>query len=50
MEFLFTLMLAFVVGFVAVFYAAFAIFVMLLPIIFWIFVIWLVIRIIKRYT
>jgi hypothetical protein len=50
MEFIFIFLLAFVAAIVGVFYFVLALFTMLLPIIFWIFLIWLVIRIIKKYT
>jgi hypothetical protein len=43
-------LLAFIAAIVGVFYFLLAIFAMLLPIIFWVFLIWLVIRIIKKYT
>jgi|LakMenE18May11ns_1017448.scaffolds.fasta_scaffold8390873_2 hypothetical protein len=50
MEFIFMFLLAFIAAIVGVFYFLLAIFAMLLPIIFWVFLIWLVIRIIKKYT
>jgi hypothetical protein len=43
-------LIAFVVAIVGVFYFLLALVTMLLPIIFWVFVIWLVIRTIKKYT
>lgn len=50
MEFILAFLLMFVAAFVAIFYFVLAIFGMLLPIIFWVFIIWLVIRLIKKYT
>jgi hypothetical protein len=50
MEFIFMFLLAFIAAIVGVFYFLLAIFAMLLPIIFWVFLIWLIIRIIKKYT
>jgi hypothetical protein len=50
MEFIFMFLIAFVAAIVGVFYLFLALVTMLLPIIFWGLLIWLVIRIIKKYT
>jgi hypothetical protein len=50
MELIIMFLLGFFAVIVGVFYFLLALFTMLLPIIFWIFLIWLVIRIIKKYT
>lgn len=50
MELILTFLLMLIAAFVAIFYVVLAIFGMLLPIIFWVVVIWLVIRLIKKYT
>jgi hypothetical protein len=50
MEYIFMFLIAFVTAIMGVFYLFLALVTMLLPIIFWVFVIWLVIRIIKKYT
>jgi hypothetical protein len=50
MELIFMFLIAFVAAIVGVFYFLLALVTMLLPIIFWVFLIWLVIRIIKKYT
>jgi hypothetical protein len=50
MELIIMFLLGFFAVIVGVFYFLFALVAMLLPIIFWVFLIWLVIRIIKKYT